>query len=276
MGLLILLCFLISWTPPVQEPIKEEEGMEVNLGDSETGSGDIEPLMPEDPAALVDNNTAPPQPSTALASAKEIETNDNDKEAPPVVIPPLTSPPKSQPINPSTASTPAAKNPPKEVTKPVEVPPAPKPKALFKAANGNGKGGNNADSYQPSAGQGIAGGTGNQGKPNGDPDSDSYTGTGGNGNGGVSISKGLSGRKINRFPSFQDDFNENAKIAVDIRVDRNGNVMGATIQPRGTTTGNSSMKAIALQKARQLKFTADPEGAEEQIGTIVFNFRVNN
>ncbi len=244
LGVLILLCFLISWTPPQSEPIKEEEGMEVNLGDSETGSGAIEPLMPDDPAALVEQQSA--------------------------------SPPVPEPSNEPTPPTPAVKNPPKEETKPVEVPPAPKPKALFKAASGTGKGGNNADSYQPSAGQGIAGGAGNQGKPNGDPNSDSYTGNGGNGNGGVLVSRGLTGRKINRFPSFQDDFNENAKIAVDVRVDRNGNVIGATIQAKGTTTGNSSMKAIALQKARQLKFTPDPDGAEEQIGTIVFNFRVSN
>ncbi|MEY3350144.1 MAG: hypothetical protein RIQ50_255 [Bacteroidota bacterium] len=276
LGVLILLCFLISWTPPQSEPIKEEEGMEVNLGDSETGSGAIEPLMPDDPAALVEQQSAAPPQPTPAPPEKEIETNDNDKEAPPAVIPPVKSTPKPQPSNKPTPPTPAVKNPPKEETKPVEVPPAPKPKALFKAASGTGKGGNNSDSYQPSAGQGIAGGAGNQGKPNGDPNSDSYTGNGGNGNGGVSVSRGLTGRKINRFPSFQDDFNENAKIAVDVRVDRNGNVIGATIQAKGTTTGNSSMKAIALQKARQLKFTPDPDGAEEQIGTIVFNFRVSN
>ena len=61
---------------------------------------------------------------------------------------------------------------------------------------------------------------------------------------------------------------------MDIKVDNNGNVTTATIQPRGTTTGNASMKNIAVRKARQLKFTADEDGAIEQMGTIIFSFRV--
>jgi TonB family protein len=110
---------------------------------------------------------------------------------------------------------------------------------------------------------------------NGNPNSDSYTGNGGNGSGnGVFVSRGLQGRKINRFPSFKDDFSENAKVAVDIKVDNNGNVTSATIQPRGTTTGNANLKNIALKKARQLKFTADEDGSIEQMGTIIFSFRV--
>jgi hypothetical protein len=34
------------------------------------------------------------------------------------------------------------------------------------------------------------------------------------------------------------------------------------------------MKNIALRKARQLKFNADEEGAIEQMGTIIFSFRI--
>jgi hypothetical protein len=34
------------------------------------------------------------------------------------------------------------------------------------------------------------------------------------------------------------------------------------------------MKNIAVRKARQLKFTADEDGAIEQMGTIIFSFRV--
>jgi hypothetical protein len=63
-------------------------------------------------------------------------------------------------------------------------------------------------------------------------------------------------------------------VAVDIKVDNAGNVVSASIQPKGTTTTNTSMRNIALQKARQLKFNPDENAAEQQIGTIVFNFRV--
>jgi outer membrane biosynthesis protein TonB len=256
--------------------------MEVNLGDSETGSGDIQPLLPGDPALEMEAvQTPPPQPTQNAPVEKEVETNEDDKEAPPAVInkPKEESKPKPKAEFKPVPETPKPVSKPNEETKPVETPPvpAPKPKALYKSpnANANGTGGNNADTYQPSKGQGIAGGSGDQGKLNGNPNSDSYTGNGGYGSGnGVSISRGLKGRKINRFPSFEDDFSENAKIAVDIKVDNNGNVTSATIQPRGTTTGNASMKNIALRKARQLKFNQDEEGAIEQMGTIIFSFRV--
>jgi hypothetical protein len=38
-GLILALCFFVSWAPPVAPPLPDDEGMEVNLGDSETGEG---------------------------------------------------------------------------------------------------------------------------------------------------------------------------------------------------------------------------------------------
>lgn len=278
LGSLLTLCFIISWAPPVAPVVQEEEGMEVNLGDSESGIGDVQTLLLGDPALEAEAIQTPPaQPINSSPVEKEVETNDNDKEAPPAVVnPPKENPKPKAELKP----TPIVPNPtpkPKEEAKPVEAPPAPKPKAIYKSpgANANGTGGNNTDSYQASKGQGIAGGSGDQGKLNGNPNSDSYAGNSGSGGGSeLTISRGLQGRKITRFPSFEDDFSENAKVAVDIKVDFNGNVISATIQPRGTTTGNASMKAIALRKARQLRFNTDEEGAAEQLGTISFSFRV--
>ena len=119
----------------------------------------------------------------------------------------------------------------------------------------------------------IAGGTGDQGKPGGDPDSKNYTGNGGRGNSGVAITRGLQGRKFVKLPSFQDEFNENAKVAIDITVDGAGNVVSAVYQPRGSTTADAGYKAIAIRKALQIKL--NNTGAEST-GTIVFNFRLNN
>lgn len=277
-GVLLSLCFLISWAPPVAPEMPEDEGMEVNLGDSETGLGEIQPLVPGEPAAPTEELALEPPPQKQIADApKEIETNDNDKEAPPAVV----SKPKVKPIpTPVKPPTPAPAKPtvqPKEVVRPIEAPPAPKPKYIYKGQGDKTQGGNNSQELvKGDGGQGITSGKGDQGKINGDPNSDSYTGSGGSGKGGVSVSRGLQGRKINRFPSFQDDFSENAKVAVDVKVDSKGNVIGATIQPRGTTTGNSGMKSIALQKARQLRFTPDDEGPDEQIGTIIFDFKIKN
>ncbi|TAH00655.1 MAG: hypothetical protein EAZ17_06170 [Sphingobacteriales bacterium] len=148
-------------------------------------------------------------------------------------------------------------------------------KHTYKGGTASGTGGNDADNWNNSRSQGIAGGKGDQGKPGGNPDSDSYTGSGGTGKSGVSISKGLQGRRISKLPSFQDDFNDNAKVAVDIKVDGAGNVTSATFQPKNSTTSDASMKSIALQKARQIKFSSSANG-EESRGTIIFNFRVTN
>jgi hypothetical protein len=150
-----------------------------------------------------------------------------------------------------------------------------KPVAVYKGGDGSGTGGNNSDSYNKSRDQGIAGGKGDQGKPGGNPDSDSYNGSGGTGKSGVAISRGLQGRKISRLPSFEDDFNENAKVAVDVKVDGNGTVVSATYQPRGSTTSDAGMRDIALRKAKQIKFNPSTDG-EESLGTLIFNFRLKN
>jgi len=166
----------------------------------------------------------------------------------------------------------------KKAAKPVKqpetlpTPPKPHPKAVFHGVNGTGTGGNDADDFKPGGNQGVAGGRGDQGKPGGDPNSTNYTG-GGHGNSGVTISRGLTGRQITGRPSFTDDFNENAKVAVDVHVDANGNVTEADYQPRGSTTSDASMKAIAKRKAMQVKFNS---AGDESQGTIVFNFKIHN
>jgi len=158
---------------------------------------------------------------------------------------------------------------------PTPEPPAPappKPKAVFRGVNGTGTGGNEAETYKKGGNEGIAGGRGDQGAPGGNPESDNYQG-GGSGTSGVAKLRGLSGRSITRIPSFEDDFNENAKVAVDIKVDAAGNVTSAEYQPRGSTTSNPTLKAIALRKAKQVKFNA---GSDESSGTLQFNFRLKS
>ncbi|MBL0884361.1 MAG: energy transducer TonB, partial [Chitinophagaceae bacterium] len=119
---------------------------------------------------------------------------------------------------------------------------------------------------------------GDQGNPNGNPNSYSYKGNAASGNGGaggtggVSIRSGLTGRSFRNIPSFEDDFNENAKVAVDVTVDKSGNVTMAVVNPRGTTTTNQNIRNIALRKARSLKMNAG--NADEQTGTLVFDFKL--
>ena len=274
-GLIIMLFFVVSWSTPPPVEKNMEEGLEVNLGNSETGEGDLQPLIPDAPASSEEKTqTPPPINFKPIPEEKEIETNDNDKEAPPIVVKKITTPAIKKPTPIKVTEPIKAKT--VIENKPVETPPVttPNPKILYKAPASQGKGGNNADSYQKSNGQGIAGGSGDQGKLNGNPNSNNYTGTGGSGNSGVAISRGLQGRAINRYPSFEDDFNENAKVAVDITVDQRGNVINASFQQKGSTTANSNLKNIALKKAKQLKFNLGGTENQEQMGTIIFNFRI--
>jgi hypothetical protein len=270
--LLFLLFFFLQWTLPQIPAPSFGEGIEVNLGNSETGSGDVAPQIPGEPSATEETKSAPPKAAQQPSNQPKINTDEYaDGDAPAVnktnktITKAVTAPEtKIKKVNPVA------------VTNPTPAPP--KPKAVFKGGTSTTTSGNRADSYNGVKDQGIAGGKGDQGNPNGNPNSDSYKGNAASGNGGsggtggVSIRSGLDGRRITKLPSFEDEFNENAKVAVDITVDKAGNVTMAVVNQRGTTTTNQSIRNIALRKARGLKLNTG--NTEEQTGTLVFNFKL--
>jgi hypothetical protein len=264
---LFLLFFYLQWALP-QIPIPVTgEGIEVNLGNSETGLGDIAPTIPGSPSRTEDAVKSSPATSKPQASNLKINADENGDE-------PINNTVKATPnkeYKQATLLKPTVKPSPNPVAaKPIE----PKPKALFKGGTSTTTSGNESDSYNGIKNQGIAGGKGDQGNPNGNPNSDSYKGNSGSGSAGngVSIRSGLDGRRITRLPSFEDDFNENAKVAIDITVDQMGNVIEAFVNPKGTTTTNQNIRNIALKKAKTLKLNAGNETV--QVGTLVFSFKL--
>jgi outer membrane biosynthesis protein TonB len=270
---LLIVFFFAKWTLPVIPQPVVEEGIEVNLGNSDEGLGDIAPQVPGEPAAAAEESYTPPQTQQPVANDEpDIATDDNDPEAPEISKP--VKKVVKTPAKPVTKTEVVSKPRPNTtpVTNPTPTPAPPRPKAVYKGGTNTGTGGNGADTYNDSRNQGIAGGRGDQGSPNGNPNSDSYKGNASRGNSGVRITRGLGGRSITRYPSFEDDFNENAKVAVDIRVDQSGRVVSAVVNPRGTTTTNAGIKSIATRKAMQLKLNAG--GEDEQTGTIVFDFKL--
>ena len=269
-GALLTMLLLVSWNLPFNPPTPVEEGLEVNLGNSDQGLGNNQAFLPNDPSKQDQEKYTPPKTVSPTKEAlKDVETDDKDPEpAPAVKKPPVTKPEaKKIPEKDLTVKTP------RKTVQPVvnPTPAPPKPKAVFHGVNGDGTGGNDADHFKPGGNQGIAGGKGDQGKPGGDPNSTNYSG-GGHGN-GIAIARGLQGRKISSTPSFTDEFNENAKVAVDITVDASGNVTSAEYQAKGSTTADASLKAIAIRKAHQVKFNS---GSDESSGTLIFNFRLKN
>lgn len=254
--ILFSIFFYVHYQQPMlQDPIIGE-GIEVNLGNAETGYGEIAPTAIGESAQEQQNNDA----NNNTEETVSIPNNSNDEDIP------LTK--SIDKIN----SKPSITN---NITRPT-----PKAKAIFTGNSNKGNGGNLLDSYNGVRNQGIAGGIGDQGKPTGNPKSDSYQGNAASGNkglgspDGVTIKNGLDGRKITKLPSFEDDFNENAKVAVDITVSKTGAVISASINPKGTTTTNQRIKNIAIQKAKTL--TLDAGEVDEQTGTLVFNFKLRN
>jgi hypothetical protein len=237
-GGLLLLFFLVTMTIPQTAVPQVEEFVEVNLGSGDEGFGTDQPQLPGEPAPAQEATYTPPQPP---------------------VIKPAVSKPDATKIN-AESKTVKANNP---SPQPVTTPAPPRPRAVMgRTMGGNGNGGNGADTYRPGGNEGIAGGTGDQGRPGGDPNGRNYSGT-----------PRSFGVKVLSIPNqtFEDDFNQNAKVAMDIVVDDNGKVTSATFQPRGSTTSDRKYVDIARRSAFQLKMGSVDGG---QKGTVVFNFKV--
>ncbi len=256
-----LFFFLVSWTlPQLPQPI-QDEGIEVNLGNSDFGHGDIPPLIPGEPSEAQQTNINPPPSSQALAETQP-EAAPNDEPDAPVVS---TSPKPEKKINPTANQNTVTK---KKNTQPVinPTPVPPKPKAVYAGGKNTGSGGNNSDTYNNVRNQGIAGGNGDQGKPNGNPNSDNYTGNGGTGSGGISISDGLSGRRIGGAARFVDAYRYGGTVYVNVTVDINGKVTNASLK-QGSPF--EDINKIAIRRAYQIAFS---KGAEMQTGTIKIKF----
>ncbi len=93
----------------------------------------------------------------------------------------------------------------------------------------------------------------------------------GPGFGGGKIGVDLKGRAIVKPPKLPSDTKEEGKVVVEITVDKEGNVIEANPNGRGTTTSSAILKAKAKQAAYATKFNVDGK-FEEQKGTITIVF----
>ena len=134
-------------------------------------------------------------------------------------------------------------------------------KALY-----SGKKQNNSNS------QGISEGQGNQGSKDGDPYSNTYTNVGVGTNG---ISYNLGGRTIAEIKKPNYDSQQQGKVVVTIRVNKNGKVISATPGAKGSTTTNAYLYSKAKEAALETTFEADTSAPEIQLGTIIYNFKLN-
>ena len=233
--MLLVALVLVSFGYDPPDPPIPEEGVEVNIGDSDFGRG-------EDPQ---------PEVSSATPSYTHPPARDN-------LATQVTDP---------TPSLNATQNPsPTVTTKPTEQPteqpktPEINNRALFPG---------NRNKNNGSGSQGVSEGSGDQGKPNGTLTSTNYDGNGG-GNGNYS----LAGRTKVHIPLPTYKSNEQGRVIIQIWVNREGKVTRAEFQPKGSSTTNGNLVNKAKEAALKASFNPDSSAPEEQKGTITYLFTI--
>lgn len=264
----LLLLFLFLFIIPIPNPLFPEStapaggGTEINFGTYDEGTGNVEGNGIGNATSVVENTEATPPP-TPNTNSENIVTSETGED---VNI--TKTNPKVE--NNTTVITP---------TKPkVEVKPKTAAELLKeKFLKNQGKNG---------GGDGNSGHAGNDGSPDGNPNTHGTGGTGGGDGGGDGPDKGpgsghgtggvgfsLAGRSMIKPPSLPKNITEEGKVVVEIVVDKNGNVIRAEANGRGTNTNSSNLKTIARQAAFATKFNVSgAEGEQKGTLTMVFSF----
>src|SRR5579864_2872931 len=93
-ALIVALLLIVSWTLPVIQPPVVDEGIEVNLGNSDKGMGTNQPYLPGKPSAEDREKYTPPKRAVVeKVAAKDVETDDHKNEDAPVVKKPAITKP---------------------------------------------------------------------------------------------------------------------------------------------------------------------------------------
>lgn len=260
---LLLLFFLFcKYSMPMEVPASPM-GLEVNLGTSEDGFGTDQPEQTGSPADAhlqqASANTAQAAQNVALHG---IMTTDNQDAAAVTVHDKndtrhnRSDHPNNSSSSKASSSVATAANNHKEAIQ--------KPKYIFAGSKGDGKG-NDASMDHAGGSEGIGTGNGDMGVPGGTPGASNYKGIpGGNGN----MYFDLKGRYLVGRPDKDAKFREGGKVVFKVTVDRNGNITDHSL----VSAANATIKALAIQKLKAVKFNPAPNALPEQFGTITFNF----
>lgn len=109
------------------------------------------------------------------------------------------------------------------------------------------------------------------GDPDGDPNSTSHT----SGTGDAVYSFTGPARSARALPKPDYKSNQQGKIVVKIKVDRQGKVVFVDAPAKGSTITTKSMVDQAKAAAKRARFNANDNAPEEQVGTITYIFKIN-
>lgn len=266
--ILALLIIFVTFRVKIPEPV--EEGLLVNFGFDETGSGLFEPA-PE-PAS-----PPPPPPSAGDVGAEEALLTQEFEEAVEVE--------KKQPTPEELrrqAEARAAEQKRREEAeaerKRIEQEAAERLKReeeqrRIDAARARVSGAlsNTQNTGTTGQSQGTAGGPGNQGVKSGTPDAPNYGQ--GSGLGTEGISYDLGDRKAQSLFKPPYDIQKDGIVVVAVTVDRSGRVTEATPGIKGSTTLDENLLKLAKEAALKTRFESSNDAAFIQKGTITYDFR---
>ncbi|MFT4754225.1 MAG: protein TonB [Salibacteraceae bacterium] len=247
---IILLVFFLIYGLTHTVPIPET-GLTVNFGTTDMGSGDNQPESATAPVEEIkepEEEVTPPAEPQPEASVPDVTTQDVQDA---LEVPKTKTP----------AEIEAEKAAEAEAKKKAEQEEQRKKMAAIANKLNNpttdGGGGDGPDD-QP----------GNKGQTDGGSDG-GYTG-GGQGNGNYS----LDGRAALTKPKPVYDCQEEGKVVVDIKVDRNGKVVYASVG-KGTTNTAECLTQKALDAAYKTKWQAKNGAPIEQRGRITYDFQIH-
>lgn len=284
--LLLLIFFFVKYRsvalppPPADELIELET---VALGTDDNGFGVDPPEMmvgmpapPATPAGESSANTN--EPSAGAANQTEIESDDDEHDDVTTVEHPSAAPVlrrSGSPANPKPAEPVRKSNTNAKVDKKKEpvknatnknnntnttrtsTARTTQPQAKYTFDGANGPGGNGAEQNAPgSRNRGNGTGEGMMGRPGGDPNSMNFTG-------------GITGRSIIVRPDNKAEFRDGGSVKIKVWVNREGQITRYNI----LSAKNATIRAIAEQKIKGVRFNKSPEAAAEQNGILTFNFK---
>lgn len=252
---LIALFFFFGLSSVYPPPV---EGILINFGTMKTGKGE-QPSEVTEPAKEVSTEAATTPPPVQEVVEQEVVTQ-NVVEAPAVKEPEK----KKEEVKPVKQKEETKKPVKEEEKKPVKEEPQVDSKSMYT--------GQQSDENNP-ADEGLTYGPGDQGDPDGDPSSKNYEGDN-KGLGNIGVGHDLAGRSLLSIPRIDENYSETGKVAVSIKVDRNGRVLFAKYTQKGSTTTNQKLIKLAEEAAMQAKFSPNSQVAEEQFGTITFTFKL--
>jgi periplasmic protein TonB len=255
----LMLFFMVAWKAP--DPPNPEVGIEINLGFSEVGSGDVQPQTETGDEGVSEESTE--QPNEALPQ-EEVKEESKDEAQQEEVVTDETNP-VSVKEEPKEVKEESKKEPVKEIVKttPKEEPKVVKeePKVVKEEAVFTPTEATNKTSTQKKGEAGSQGNDknakGDKGQPDGtlNPNAE-YTGIPGGGDRGTGTGLDLAGWKWDRKPAPKIPENESGRLVFEIEVDENGDITKLVAIERGL-----SSQAEKICRDEILKLTFSQTGA---------------